>query len=114
MAEKKAVQRRMSQEVLDQIPAQLGLLPLRGTLVYPGMLVPLLVGRESSVRLIVDVLMNNRLLRLAAQQEAEVEVPEPSEIYRMGPAAVSLTMHRQEQDTIRSFFRGMGRASAVH
>ena len=113
MAEQKATQRRMSQELLDKIPAELGLLPLRGTLVYPGMIVPLLVGRPSSVQLIDDVLMDHRFLILAAQKDAAVESPEPEELYEVGTAAVILKMNRQDDGSMQVIVQGIARASVL-
>ncbi len=113
MSSQQIEQQRMSQELLDSIPSEIGLLPLRGTLVYPGMLVPLLVGRPSSVKLVDDVLVNHRFLLLVTQKEASIENPSPEDLYQVGTVAVVLKMSRQDEDSMQVIVQGIARATVL-
>ena len=58
-----------------QLPERVGVLPLRDTVTFPDMLVPLNVGQERSVELINDVLRGDRSIVMVASRNPEVETP---------------------------------------
>src|SRR3954471_6813168 len=66
------------------IPAELPILPLRGLVVYPQTAIPLTIGQPRSVRLVDEVVMNDRLIGLVAAKDPEQETPGPDEIYQIG------------------------------
>ena len=57
------------------IPAELPILPLRDTVLFPNSFMPLAVARESSVRLIDDAIANGKLIAVFTQRDASVEEP---------------------------------------
>ena len=57
------------------IPAELPVLPLRDTVLFPNSFMPLAVARESSVRLIDDAIANGKLIAVFTQRDASVEEP---------------------------------------
>lgn len=67
-----------------KVPAQLGVLPLRSTVVYPHMVAPLMVGRNSSVKLIKDAENSGGLIALVTQRNMELENPRPEDLYEIG------------------------------
>ena len=76
-----------------EIPEVLPLMALRDVIVFPSMVIPLFVGRESSVAAVNEALTNDRLLLLAAQKDARTENPGPEDLYRTGViAAVMRTL----------------------
>ncbi len=76
-----------------EIPEVLPLMALRDVIVFPSMVIPLFVGRESSVAAVNEALTNDRLLLLVAQKDARVENPEPDDLYSTGViAAVMRTL----------------------
>ncbi len=66
------------------IPSTLPLLAVRDVVVFPNMVLPLFVGRETSVLAIEAALAQDRLLFLATQKDQAVENPEPEDIYAVG------------------------------
>ena len=65
-------------EIPGQLPRQLPVLPLKGTVVFPGAMAPLSIGEERSIRLIDDVVdSTNRMVVLVAARDAEATEPGP-------------------------------------
>lgn len=67
--------------------ARLPLLPLRGVFVFPGMVVPLEIGREKSLAALEAAMLGNRDLVFVAQKETRIENPEADDLYRVGVVA---------------------------
>ncbi len=65
----------------------LPLLPLRGLLVYPTMVLHLDVGREKSVRALEKAMVGENLIVLASQTETNIDDPKPNDIFQMGTVA---------------------------
>jgi ATP-dependent Lon protease len=84
-----------------KIPQLLPILPIRGTVIYPTMVIPLLVAREKSVQMIQEILEGNRILGLVAQKYPEQEDPFPEDIYKIGVAAQIVKMIKMPDDAIR-------------
>lgn len=84
-----------------RFPTVLPILPIRGTVIYPTMVIPLLVARKKSVQMIKEVLDGNRVLGLFAQKNPELEDPEPDDIYRFGVMAQVVKMIKMPEDSIR-------------
>ncbi|MBN1550314.1 endopeptidase La, partial [bacterium] len=92
-----------------KIPSEIPILPLRGTVVYPTMVIPLLVAREKSIQMINDVLDGDRIIGLVAQKNPEQEDPETNDIYRIGVAAQIIKMIKMPDDSIRIMIEGINR-----
>ncbi len=69
---------------MDAVPAELAVLPLKNTVVFPGMLVPLAVGRPRSLRLLDGLPVADRLLATAAQLSMDVEEAGWGDIHHVG------------------------------
>ncbi|RMD70626.1 MAG: endopeptidase La, partial [Gammaproteobacteria bacterium] len=74
-----------------QIPEELPILPLRNTIAYPFLVLPLSVGIPRSIQLIEDALQGDRLIGLVAMKDPTIETPMPGEVYEVGTVA---TIHR--------------------
>ncbi|MFO7923282.1 MAG: endopeptidase La [Bacteroidales bacterium] len=70
-----------------EIPASLPLLPLRNTVLFPGVIIPITVGREKSIKLIRDVYKGNKMLGAVTQKDMEEDDPMMDDLYRVGTAA---------------------------
>ena len=70
-----------------QIPASLPILSLRSSVLFPGSITPITVGREKSMKLIRDVEAGTGILGAVLQKESDVEQPAPDDMYRIGTAA---------------------------
>jgi ATP-dependent Lon protease len=68
------------------IPNRLPILPLRGTVLFPELILPIMVGRKKSVKLIDEAMEGDRIIGVITQHSSEVEDPDPSELYTIGVA----------------------------
>ena len=69
------------------IPESLPILSLRSSVLFPGSITPITVGREKSMKLIRDVEAGTGILGAVLQKESDVEQPAPDDMYRIGTAA---------------------------
>ncbi|OFX15830.1 MAG: endopeptidase La [Armatimonadetes bacterium RBG_16_58_9] len=77
------------------IPDQLSLLPIKDTVLFPMVVMPLIVSRESSMKLVDDAVVGEtRIIALAALNDPNVEAPRYSDVYHVGVAAAIHTMLR--------------------
>lgn len=89
---------------------QLPLLPLRGLLVYPGMVLHLDVGREKSVQALEKAMVDDNLILLSTQREIQIEEPIPEDIYSVGTVAKVRQMLKLPNGTMRVLVEGLNRA----
>jgi len=92
-----------------EIPAQIPLLPMRDTVIYPFMVSPLFVARKKSILLIDEVLIGNRILGLVAQKDPEIEDPKSGDLNRIGTVATVLKMLKFPDGSIRVLVQGLSR-----
>jgi len=89
---------------------RLPLLPLRGLLVYPSMVLHLDVGREKSVRALERCMVGDNTILLCSQSESGIEEPTQDDIYRVGTIARVRQMLKLPNGTIRVLVEGLTRA----
>ncbi|SFB39461.1 ATP-dependent proteinase. Serine peptidase. MEROPS family S16 [Lentibacillus halodurans] len=88
---------------------QLPLLPLRGLLVFPSMVLHLDVGRDKSVAALEKAMMGDQTIFLAAQKQVSLDNPEEKDIYRIGTLAYVKQMLKLPNGTIRVLVEGLRR-----
>jgi ATP-dependent Lon protease len=88
------------------LPQRVGVLPLRDTVTFPDMLIPLNVGQERSIELINDVLRGDRSIVMVASRDPEVETPSPEQLYSVGVLGVVARMIRVPDGTLRVLIQG--------
>jgi ATP-dependent Lon protease len=66
---------------------KLPMMPIRDVVIFPYMMTPFIVGRESSVRALEEALASDRKIFLATQHDAGIDEPKPHEIYQVGTIA---------------------------
>lgn len=88
---------------------ELPLLPLRGLLVFPSMVLHLDVGRERSVSALEKAMMDDQIIFLAAQKKVSLDNPEPKDIYRIGTMAKVKQMLKLPNGTHRVLVEGLNR-----
>ena len=93
----------------DAIPKELAILPLKGTVIYPGLAVPLIIGRERSIQLIDDALGSDKMIGVVTQKDPKVQDPAPEEMFAIGTAASILKMVRVSERDIRVVVQGVAR-----
>jgi len=89
------------------------LLPLRGLLVYPSMVLHLDVGREKSVKALEQAMVEESLILLSSQSEINIEDPTQEDIYRIGTVSKVRQMLKLPNGTIRVLVEGLVRAEVL-
>lgn len=92
---------------------ELPLLPLRGILVFPYMVIHLDVGRERSMEAIDQAMMGDRIILLAAQKETEIDSPNPDDIHTIGTLAEIKQLLKLPGGTMRVLVEGKGRGKIL-
>ncbi len=72
----------------EDLPEELAILPLRNTVLYPGVIIPITVGRDKSIKLIKEAYKQSKIIGVVAQREMNVEDPDFNDLYQIGTAAV--------------------------
>jgi ATP-dependent Lon protease len=106
---------KMEEKEMNQmpdIPEELPILPLRETVVYPQMLIPLVVGREKSIKLVEDALAGNKIIGMC-MQKTPVEEPTPDDIHRVGTVGIIVRSLRFPDNTLRLFVQGLQRIRII-
>lgn len=101
--------RKRSEQLLD-----LPLLPLKGQIVFPTMIVPLEVGREKSMRAVEQAMNEGRRMVLAMQKDAKNETPGPDDIYLVGTVVEIKQVVKVPGGTFKVVFEGVARARIDH
>ena len=91
------------------VPTELPILPLRGVVVFPSAVVPLLISRGSSLKLVEDCRNNDNLLGLAAQKNPEEENPDATALFSRGSAGRILKMLKYPDGSVRILVQGLKR-----
>ena len=89
------------------------MLPLRGVLVFPYMIIHLDVGREKSINALEQVMMQDRLIMLVTQRDAQNDTPTPGDIYEAGTVAEVKQLLKLPGGTMRVLVEGLHRARIV-
>jgi ATP-dependent Lon protease len=71
----------------EKVPEELPILPLRNTVLFPGVVIPITVGREKSIKLIKEAYSGDKTIGVVTQIDAEVEEPGDKDLYRVGVVA---------------------------
>jgi ATP-dependent Lon protease len=91
------------------IPDVLGILPLRGTVVFPQAVTPLAVGRPGSVRLVQDALQGSRIVGAVMQRDQAAEDPRAAELHSIGTVILIHKALKQPDGTLRLIVQGLTR-----
>src|SRR6266704_7198489 len=86
----------------------LSILPVRDTVLFPHAVLPLTVGRESSVQLI-NSLGEDKTIVVVAQREARVDVPQPTDLYGVGTLATVHKVVKMPNQSLFVFTEGLER-----
>lgn len=96
-------------EEIKNLPEELPILPLRNTVLFPGVVIPITVGRDKSIKLITETYRGNRLLGVTAQKDMNVEDPELHDLNRIGTIAVILKMLKMPDGSTTAIIQGKRR-----
>ncbi len=89
------------------------MMPIRDVVIFPHMMTPFVVGRDSSVRALEEALAGDRKIFLATQHDAKVDEPRPDEIYSVGTVANIVQSIKQSDGNIKVLVEGVERGKIV-
>jgi ATP-dependent Lon protease len=70
-----------------EVPSEIPILPLRNTVLFPGVVLPITVGRDKSIKAVNDAYKNDKLIGVVAQKDSTVEDPSVNDLERVGTVA---------------------------
>src|ERR1017187_5117172 len=88
------------------IPAALPLLPLRNTVLFPGVVIPITVGRDKSIKLIKDAFVSDKIIGVVSQKDVSVEDPKFVDLNSVGTVAQILKMLRMPDGNTTVIIQG--------
>jgi ATP-dependent Lon protease len=93
----------------EEIPAVLPILPLRNTVLFPGVVIPITAGRDASIQLIKDANAGDKILGVVAQKNADVENPTEKDIHKIGVVAQILRVLKMPDGNTTVIIQGKKR-----
>lgn len=76
----------------DELPEELSILPIKNTVLFPGVVIPITVGRQKSIRLVKKAYQGNRIIGVVAQKNPLSEEPGIEDLYKTGTVARIIKM----------------------
>src|SRR3974390_375579 len=92
---------------------RLPMMPIRDVVIFPYMMTPFVVGRESSVRALEEAMAGDKKIFLATQHDASIDEPKPSELYSVGPIVNIVQSLKLPDGNIKVLVEGVERAKVV-
>ncbi|MBF0509547.1 MAG: endopeptidase La, partial [Deltaproteobacteria bacterium] len=96
------------------IPEVLPLLAVRDVVVFSYMILPLFVGRESSISAVEDALSRDRLIFLSSQRDAVEDNPAPNQIYQIGTVAMIMRMLKLPDGRLKILVQGLSKGRILN
>ncbi len=93
----------------EALPNSLPLLPLRNTVLFPGVVIPITAGRDKSIQLIKDANKGDKVIGVVAQKDDSVENPEAKDIYNQGTVARILRVLKMPDGSTTVIIQGKKR-----
>jgi ATP-dependent Lon protease len=92
-----------------EMPETLPILALRNTVLFPGVVIPITVGRDKSIRLVKEAYKNNTSIGVVAQKDTTIEDPEVNDLNRVGTMASIVKILNMPDDTTSVIIHGKRR-----
>jgi ATP-dependent Lon protease len=92
---------------------RLPMMPIRDVVIFPYMMTPFVVGRESSVRALEEALASDKKIFLATQHDAQIDEPRPDEIYNVGTLANIVQSLKLPDGNIKVLVEGVERGKII-
>ncbi|MBN8586759.1 MAG: endopeptidase La [Rhodothermia bacterium] len=93
----------------EHLPDKLPILALKNTVLYPGVVLPITVGRDTSLKLVREAYNGTKKIGVISQKESEVEVPLPQDLYAVGTVASILKLIKMPDGTVSIVIQGKRR-----
>src|SRR5664279_2049407 len=93
-----------------EVPEIISILPLRNSVLFPGSIIPIDVGRKKSVKLVEEAISKERpVIGIVTQRDARTEEPGPGDLYSVGCAARILKVIKLAKDNFSVILQGVSR-----
>ena len=96
-------------DTLIKIPDELGIIPIKGGVIFPDQVVPLIIHTQKLAKLIDEILTTNKLAGALTQRNPDIEEPKPEEVFKIGCVIQITKMLRFPDGTIRLLIKGLKR-----
>jgi ATP-dependent Lon protease len=93
----------------EEIPETLAILPLRNTVLFPGVVIPITAGRDQSIQLIKDVNKGDKILGVVSQTDSSIETPLEKDIHKVGVVAQILRVLKMPDGNTTVIIQGKKR-----
>jgi ATP-dependent Lon protease len=93
----------------EDIPELLSILPLRNTVLFPGVVIPITIGRDKSIRLIKEQYKADRIIGVVAQMHGEIEDPASGDLYTVGTVAQIIKLFQMPDGNTTAILQGKKR-----
>src|ERR1035437_4938039 len=93
----------------EDIPDLLSILPLRNTVLFPGVVIPITIGRDKSIRLIKEQYKTDRIIGVVAQMHSEIEDPSTNDLYTIGTVAQIIKLFQMPDGNTTAILQGKKR-----
>lgn len=91
------------------VPEELAVLPLRNTVLFPGVIIPITVGREKSIALVRSAYKGKRMIGVTSQKDAHIEDPVATDLYNVGTVAHIIKLLQMPDETVTIIIQGRSR-----
>ena len=95
------------------IPSELALLPLRNTVLFPGVVIPITVGRDKSIKAIAEAYKTDKLVGVLSQKDSNVEDPGIADLVHVGTVAKIIKLIKMPDGGTTAILQGKRRFSVV-
>ena len=92
-----------------QVPKEIGVLPLRNSVLFPHAIMPISVGRRKTLNLLDDVVRESKLIAVVSQRNPTDDDPEPNGLYRVGTVARILKVVKLSGNNVNLIIQGIQR-----
>ncbi|MDA9663533.1 endopeptidase La [bacterium] len=93
----------------EETPNILPILPLRNTVLFPGVIIPITIGRDRSIKLIKETYKKNKIIGVLSQKDPNIEIPTKNDLNSVGTVAQILKMLRMPDGNITAIIQGRKR-----
>lgn len=97
----------------QEYPDELAILPLRNNVLFPGVVIPITVGRDKSIKLIQDANKGNKIIGVVSQKNQEVEAPEFVDLHKVGTVAQIVRLFKMPDGSSTVIIQGKRRFELV-
>ena len=94
---------------LEEVPEKLPILPLRNNVLFPGVVIPITLGRDKSIKLIQDAYKGNKIIGVVSQKDSSIEEPTYKDLYEIGSVAQIVKMLKMPDGTSTIIIQGKKR-----